>query len=284
MVVGPPSAQARVWSMSHSAAGMRHPGEGTSGLLASTWRCCWVVGLRRVVPVQTGSPWPVTVTRCVEVIWSLAIWRATSAMTGPYPLSSPGVSDNPASTSRSTVMSTTPLSPPCSLGSPREQVQEDVGAELIDGSSVVDVAGGPGETVDPSHRGLDLSGGEGEPVEVGGAIRIGFRGHLALLDCFLIMLLGRIGIHRDRQSAEPGSELSGGLARCLFQYLLHYPDPHLRFEMGGLVDDHHGPGHVDRTSLKCGPHSRILGQQLLSEPHLTVSGTAGQVEGSPDLR
>ena len=98
------------------------------GWRASTWRRWAVVGRRRVVPLS--MTWPVSgwvrVHRHSAPGWFSATWRAMSAMTGPYPASSPGSSASRARVVRSTWMSTVPRRPPrgmvvCRLGGLRRR-------------------------------------------------------------------------------------------------------------------------------------------------------------------
>ena len=112
----------------------------------------------------------------------------------------------------STVMSTVPPSPGC-VGSPVEQVQEDVGTELVDAPRILSmVLSGPGEPVDPSHRGLGF-----EPRVTTRPHRLAVPSGLASTTiapstAFLITLLGRLGVDADHQAGEASPSLTGGLA------------------------------------------------------------------------
>ena len=101
------------WSMSDSAAGIRHPGWMQQGFRVSTSRRCWAVGLLRVVPAARGRPVSASSTtqrhspsRCLS-----ATWRAMSATTGPYPASSPGGLASFVSDSRLVCMTLVPRPP-----------------------------------------------------------------------------------------------------------------------------------------------------------------------------
>lgn len=85
-----------------------------------------------------------------------------------------------------------------------EQVQEHIGSELIHGSGIVGGSGGSGQGVDPSHHRLGGSGGELHPVQVGGPIIVGFRGHPSSLDTLLVTFPGGVGVDGDGQPADPG--------------------------------------------------------------------------------
>jgi hypothetical protein len=58
-----------------------------------------------------------------------------------------------------------------------EQVDEDVGSDLVHAPMVVGGLGGFGQGVDPSHRGLSVGCGEVDSEEVGGAVGVGFEHH-----------------------------------------------------------------------------------------------------------
>ena len=58
----------------------------------------------------------------------------------------------------------------------------------------------------------------------------------------------------------------------------------LGVEMGGLVDDHHGPGKVDLTLVQHLPDPGVTFPQVPGQVELRIGGTTGQTERSPDLR
>jgi hypothetical protein len=77
-----------------------------------------------------------------------------------------------------------------------EEVEENVGAELVDGAVLVAGFELQGEPVDPAADGDGPVGREVESTELGGPVGIGFEDHPALLNCHLVSSLSVVGIHR----------------------------------------------------------------------------------------
>jgi len=75
-----------------------------------------------------------------------------------------------------------------------EQVQVDVGAELVEAAAVSFFFEAPGEPVDPVVRPAGLVGVQLDAAEVGGPVEVGPPDHLLLRDGLLVAGLGGFGL------------------------------------------------------------------------------------------
>jgi hypothetical protein len=128
-----------------------------------------------------------------------------------------------------------------------EEIQENVGPDLVHGSGIVGGPGGSGEPVDTSHRSPGAVGGKVEAVEVGGSVGVGCARYPTFFDRFLITGLGGVGVDEDHKFSDPGSQLTSRLVGSALQCDFGNPLGVVLVEMSGFLDDDPGFGEVDPT-------------------------------------
>jgi len=172
-----------------------------------------------------------------------------SEMTGPHPGDLPGVFGEAGEGGQ--VDDDVDYCPVPPLGQilAVEQVEEDVGSDLVHGPGITNGFELSGVPVDLFHDRSGLSGWKMGSVQVVGPIRIRFRSQLPFLQPVLIPFPGCVGVDGDGETSDPGRQLTGGLARRLVQHLVDHPVTDLRVEVEGVTGDHPGLGQVDHTGL-----------------------------------
>ena len=164
-----------------------------------------------------------------------------------------------------------------------EQIEENVGPDLIHGSGIVCDLGCLGEPIDATHGGIGARGREIQSKEIGGA-RIGrFGCHPSLRETLLVAVTGGVRIDSDDQSLDAGPELSGGLAVCSLQGCVRHFPRRGPIQVTGLVDDHPGLGQIDPSLMQSNPNPGVILDQNLCERELKLGGPSGPGEGSTDL-
>ena len=128
-----------------------------------------------------------------------------------------------------------------------EQVDGDVGSELVDGSGLSGAAEAVGDSVDVSGGSDGAFWGEVSDREVSGAVDGRFGHHAPILDGVFVSLDGVFGIDLEAQSAEPFPELSGGQPPRLCDDCIGDRSGGVVGEVGERVDDDASSRLVDVT-------------------------------------
>jgi hypothetical protein len=164
-----------------------------------------------------------------------------------------------------------------------EEVEEDVGAELVDGAGLVFGFEALGYSVDVAGDGLGSVGRQVVAGEGGGSVWGGFYHHPPPLDCGFVPFFGVVGIGGHGQFGDPGAELAGGQPRSILEGFCCYVPGGLYRQVACPVDDHPGFRHINMTGSKGFPHSRVPLHQAQRHIQLEVGGPSGQRQPGPDL-
>ena len=126
-------------------------------------------------------------------------------------------------------------------------------------------------------------GGEAEPGEGGGAVRVGLQHHMTVGHRPLVPLADGLGVGDDEQPVDPGGDLAGGLARGLLQDQIDQAGGHLSRDHHQPFTDHPGPGKVDPPLRQGSRHLRETQVEVMCETQMPVGRPAGAGQGGLDL-
>jgi len=164
-----------------------------------------------------------------------------------------------------------------------EEVEEDVGAQLVDGAVLVKGLESLGQPVDRAANGHRPVGREIEPGEVGGSVGVGLEDHPAFLDRSLVALLGVVGIGGDAQFGDLYPELTGGQPWSVVDDLAGHFSSGGDRKVAGPRHDHFGFGNIDVAFCESLPDPRETLGQVEGEVQFGVGRPSGQRQTGPDL-
>ncbi len=169
------------------------------------------------------------------------------------------------------------------LGSALEQVEEDIGAELVHAARLGGRPQTPGDLVDSAGDGGHSMRGEIEPEQVGGAVGSGFGHHSPAGNRPPISVGGLFRISVEAEPPDAGHELAGGEPWCLVDDLVDDVLGGGSGEVAGGVDDGPGPTRIDLTAGQELPHPGEAASEVEGEAQFGVGGAAGQSQGGADF-
>jgi len=147
-----------------------------------------------------------------------------------------------------------------------DEIQEHVGAKLVDGSHLAASAETLGDAVDPLHPGLEATRRQVHAEEVGGTRLVGLHRNPAFFDTLAIAILCVLGVGVNAQLAETMADLAGRQGPGIGDDRVDDIAGNLDGEMDGAVDELLGAAGVDRAAAESVPY--------LGEFPLHVEGVA----------
>jgi hypothetical protein len=164
-----------------------------------------------------------------------------------------------------------------------EEVEVDVGAELIHGARFVLGFETAGEVVDAARDAVDPVRGQVQSEQVGGAVAAGFGDETTGLDRRLVAFLGSVGVGLDDDPVEAGAELTSGQPTGGLDEMCDYLTGPRNGEMQRAVGQDSSPAGVDPSPSQRLPHCGEASLQFQGETQLTVCGRPGEAQRHPDL-
>lgn len=164
-----------------------------------------------------------------------------------------------------------------------QEVECDVGANLIHGPLIASFGDEASETVDAIQRGVGPVGGDVEGEEAGGAVEVGVHPHPAFIHALRILVLGGGSVGFDRQPLHPAAELGGRALRRLFQSKGGHLPCHLVVQTARVIADHPGLGQVDPPRPQGRPHVGEAVDQVAGHAEVEVGRPPRPGEGGADL-
>ena len=164
-----------------------------------------------------------------------------------------------------------------------EEVEVDVGTQLVHGARLPGGVERAGKPVDAVHRRGDAVGWKVEAQQVGGSRFGRFADDAPFLEAGFVAVLGVVGVGVDAQSAEAGAELAGGEPGRFLDDAVHHRVERVVRQVGGGVGDDPGPTDVDVAARQQVPYAG----ETVAEPEggfeFGIGGAAGERQRQTDL-
>jgi hypothetical protein len=164
-----------------------------------------------------------------------------------------------------------------------EEVEEDIGADLIHRPGLVFGVKTAGEVVDPAGGRGDPVWGQVETEKVAGPIAGGLGDQAAIFDCLLVAFLGAVGVGFDHFTLQAGFQLTGGQPARGLDDSFHHPTRDRIGEVGGGAADRLGPTQIDSPVGEGFPDPGEAALQFEGQRQLGFRGTASEPQRNLDL-